>query len=96
MYFIYKGQPHELLEAKHLMLGRGGGMLQVKFKNLRTGSMLSETFKGADKFQEADVTKNKITFIYSHRGTSIFSLSDTPSKRFEISENLLELGFHIV
>lgn len=71
------------------MLGRGGGMLQVRIKNLVTGGVMSETFKGSDKFKEADISNKKIKFIYVHRDTFVFSLAENSSQRFELEDEVV-------
>ncbi len=77
------------MEAKHLMLGRGGGMLQVRIKNLVTGGVISETFKASDKFEEAEVINKKIKFIYLHRDKFVFSLAESSSQRFELGDEVV-------
>lgn len=87
--FIYQGDPHEMLEADHLKMGRGGAVLQAKIRNLRTKNVLHQTFHPSDRFEEAETTKQKLKFIYSHRGEHIFSEIDNPSVRFSLRDTLV-------
>lgn len=87
--FLWKGDPYEVLEADHLKMGRGGAVLQVKIRSLRTRNVLRETFRPSDKFEEAETIKEKMKFIYSHGGKSVFSKADDPSARFSIAEEIL-------
>jgi len=66
--------------------GRGHSVLQVKLKNLITGEITSKTFHPSDNFEETEITKIKVKFVYSHRGKFIFCKENTPSERFELSE----------
>ncbi len=84
---IYQGQPFEILEAKHLHLGRGGSVVQTRIKNLKTGAVLSQNFKPSDSFAEADVSRETVKFIYSNKGQYCFCMASSPDKRFNLSEN---------
>lgn len=84
---IYQGQPFEVLEAKHLHLGRGGSVVQTKIRNLKTGAVLSQNFKPSDRFEEAGVSRETIKFIFNNREQYCFCKADNPSKRFFLSEN---------
>jgi len=84
---IYNNQPYEVLEAKHLHLGRGGSVVQTKIKNLKTGAVLSQNFKPSDSFAQADVSRETIKFIFANRDQYCFSLANNPAKRFFLKEN---------
>lgn len=87
--FLWQGDPYEILEADHLKMGRGGAVLRAKIRNLRTRSVLRQTFHPSDKFEEADIVKEKVKFIYSHRGEHVFSEVQNPSVRFSLSEEIV-------
>ena len=69
---IFKDGLFEVLEIKHLHLGRGGAIFQTKIKNLKTGAMLRQNFKPGDNLEEADVSRGTIKYIYSHQGKYCF------------------------
>lgn len=91
-YFIYRGEPHEVLEASHLKMAQSKGMLQVKVRNMKTGGVFSDTFKGNDRFEDADIQSRKLKFIYSHRGNFIFSEAENSSRRLELTEEAVGDG----
>lgn len=80
------GAPHQVLEAKHLHMGRGGSSLQTKIRNLVTGQVFSRNFKPADIFAEAEIEKRELTYLYGHRGAYVFSAPENPSQRFTLGE----------
>jgi len=82
---LLDGTPHEILETTHSHFGRGGSTLEARLKNLKTGAVFSRNFKQADTFEEADIEKNKIKFLYQHRGKFWFCEPDNPAKRFSLS-----------
>jgi len=62
--FIRDGSPFEILFREHSKTGRGGAVLRTKIKNLKTGAISEETFKSGDKFDEANMTLQKMQFLY--------------------------------
>ena len=84
--FLFENQPFEVVEAKHLHLGRGGAILQTKIKNLITGTTVKKNLKPGDTFNEADVSQETAKYIYSHREEYFFSKIKDPSKRFSLKE----------
>lgn len=74
----------QVLEAKHVHLGRGAGIVQAKMKNIKTSKVLSSTFKPADTFEELEVQKVASRFLYEHRGVLWFDDPEKPSQRFSM------------
>jgi len=87
---IMEGAPYQVLEVTHLHMGRGGSSVQTKIKNLKTGQVLSRNFKPADSFEEAEIEKRPLTFLYAHRGDYVFVDPKNPKNRFILKEG--ELG----
>ena len=87
--FLYQKQPHEVLEAKLLFKGRGSSVLQTKLKNIISGNILSKTFHPADTFEEIEIEKIKIKFLYSHQKKFWFCENGKPSNRFSLEENII-------
>ncbi len=87
--FLLDGQPFEVIEAKHLHIGRGGAILQTKIKNLITGNVIKRNFKPSDTFKEADVSSKKVKYIYNHRGEYFFCDAKDPSQRFSLKEEII-------
>lgn len=83
---IISNEPYEIIEASPMFKARGSSVLQVKLKNLITQKITPKTFHSSEVFEEADIVKTKIKFIYSHRDKFIFSEIENPSKRIELSE----------
>ncbi|MCK4453773.1 hypothetical protein KAU51_00245 [Candidatus Parcubacteria bacterium] len=83
---IIDNQPHEILEAFRLFKGRGQSVLQVKTKNLITGTVVSKTFHPSDTFEEAEIKIFKAKFLFSHRDQFYFTKENDPSFRFSLME----------
>src|SRR3989338_7740668 len=89
VYFIYEGQPYEVLETHHLKMQQRRPTLQTKMRNLATGKVLERNFQQSDQFEEADVNRQNVKYLYSHRSEYWFSNENDPGKRFQLSEDLL-------
>jgi len=61
----YKGAPHEILEFQHHKMGRGGAIVRTKLKNLITGSIFDDSFKGGEKFPRAQLEERTMQYLYS-------------------------------
>lgn len=84
--FIFQGQPCEVLDSSFVFKGRGSSVVQAKIKNLITGNVLSRTFHTGDTFEEAEISKIEIKFLYTHRGKYYFCEKDNSGKRIELGE----------
>jgi elongation factor P len=77
--------PYQVLEVKHLHMGRGGSSVQTRIKNLMTGQVFSRNFKPADAFSEADIEKRACVFLFEHRGQFTFASAAKSSDRFTLT-----------
>ena len=65
---------------------------KTKIRNLINGKVLEKTFHQDDKFEEAELEKIEVKFLYSHRGKFCFSETRNPAKRFELTEEQIGEG----
>ena len=87
--FIMEGQPYEVLEFFPVKMQQRRAVIQTKIKNLINGTTIEKNFHQGDVFEEADLTKIEIKFLYKHRDKSVFCEKNNPGKRFELSEELI-------
>jgi len=85
-YFVHEGAPCLVLEHSLMFKGRGSSVMQVRFRNLKTGNVLSRSFHAGEEFEEAALEKLQVKFIYENRGKYTFTEADNPAKRFELSK----------
>ncbi|MDX1535984.1 MAG: elongation factor P [Candidatus Spechtbacterales bacterium] len=83
---ILDGQPYKVLDIVHRKKARQGATVQAKLKNIVTGATVSRNFTQSDKFEEAEVEKRDLNFLYNHRGEFVFINSDDKSERYPVSE----------
>lgn len=65
MKIEYKGAPHEIVDFQHHKMGRGGAIVRTKLKNLKTGSIFDDSFKGGEKFEKPDLEERKMQYLYN-------------------------------
>lgn len=84
--FIYEGQPWQVLDSLHVKMAQRRPVVQTKIKNLINGSVQEKTFQQGDMFEEADLIKKSIKFLYSNKGQYFFCEENDPSRRFSFTE----------
>lgn len=70
--FTWKNEPHMVLSAQHVQMGRGGAILRTKMRNLLTGNVFEDTFKSGDRLEEAELGRGKASFLYADSDTLYF------------------------
>lgn len=85
--FIYENYPWEVLEAQLLKMAQRRPVIQTKIRNLINGSVQEKNFQQGDIFEEAELIKINIKFLYSNKGQYFFCEENDPSKRFSFMED---------
>lgn len=80
---VFNGQPHIVIRREHSMLGRGGGFVRTKLKNLVSGATIENTFKGNDRLAEADLERSRAQFLYQENDRSRF-MDTTSFEQFSL------------
>ena len=87
--FLMDESPFQVLEVKHLHMGRGGSSIQTKIKNLANGKVVSRTIHPSETFEEAEIEKREAVFVFEHRGQFTFHDPKNPKERFIIDANII-------
>ena len=88
-FFIFEDQPWVVLESHHLKMQQRRPVVQTRIRNLINGKIVERNFAQSDVFEEADIKREEIKFLYSHRDEYWFSHKDNPSKRFKLDKEIL-------
>ena len=88
-FFIFEGQPWVVLESHHLKMQQRRPVVQTRIRNLLNGKIVERNFAQSDVFEEADIRREEVKFLYNHRDEHWFSKKDDPSKRFKLGEEIL-------
>lgn len=80
------GEPWEVLEFAFLRMQQRKPVAKTKLRNLVSGRVMEQTFHQSDKIEEADMQKEEVKYLYSHRGEHWFASPEDPSKRFSLAD----------
>jgi len=84
--FIYEGQPWEVLDANAMKMAQRRPVIRTKIRNLVDGRVQEQSFQQGDMFDEADLQKKDIKYLYQTKGQYFFCEPNDPSKRFSFTE----------
>lgn len=85
------GVPYKVTEYNQKQMGRGGSIVNTKLKNLLDGSVIPKTFKGQDKIDSADVSNQKVQFLYADTDSAHF-MDEVTYEQFAIDLETLGTG----
>jgi elongation factor P len=71
------GKPFKVIDYNQKVMGRGGSIVNVRLKNLIDGSVIPKTYKGQEKVDSAEVTYQKVQYLY--KDTDNFYFMDPES-----------------
>lgn len=62
---LWNNEPWLIIDYQSVKPGKGGTYIRTKMKNLITGRTLEETFRSAEKLEEADLEYFQMQFLYA-------------------------------
>ncbi|MCP4481550.1 MAG: elongation factor P [bacterium] len=74
-----------VLWFQHHKPGKGGAVLRLKLKNLRTSAIFETTVKSGEKFAEINLERQRMQYLY-HDGDSYIFMSNETFEQVEIKE----------
>ncbi len=85
---IWNNEPYVVLEYLHSKIGRGGAVMRTKLKNLISGVIIDYTFQGAEKVEEAEISKSHAQYLYNDGDEYQFMDTET-FDQFSLSKAVL-------
>ena len=79
----------EVMEYKHVKMGRGSATIRVKVRNLKTANIVEKTFTSGQRVEDVEVGKKKGQFLYES-GKDIIFMDPDSYEQFSISKDILE------
>ena len=70
--FLYKNEPHVVVDFQHVKPGKGGALVRTKMKNMISGSIYEETFRVEQKFPDPAIEYKKMQYLYAEDGNYHF------------------------
>lgn len=85
---LLNGEPYSILENEFVKPGKGQAFNRVKFRNLKTGKILDQTWKSGDTAEAADVTEVELQYLYTDG--SIWHFMDPKTyEQYELNKNIV-------
>ena len=85
---IVDGDPCQVLDFQHVKPGKGAAFVQVKLKNLRTGSIIEERFNAGTKVEQARIEKKPMQFLYNINDSYTFMDMNT-YEQIELNKSVI-------
>jgi len=85
----FNSQPCVILKADLLKMNRAKPTKKVKMRNLITGGVVEYNFKSGESVEEADLRKEKASFMYQNGDEISFMLSET-YETIEVRTDMME------
>ena len=88
MTVIIDGNLCLIQEFQHVKPGKGPAFVRIKLKNLRTGSIVEQTFNTNIKVTKAHIDKNSVQYLYASGDNVVFMNNET-YEQIEVSKKVL-------
>ncbi len=88
MTVIIDGNLCLIQEFQHVKPGKGPAFVRIKLKNLRTGSIVEQTFNTNIKITKAHIDKNKVQYLYTNGDNLVFMNNET-YEQIEVPKSVL-------
>ncbi len=74
---IHDGEIHEVIDFFHTQPGKGGALVKTKLRNMRTGTIIDNTFRAPQKVEQAIIERKKMEYLYRDGEQYYFMDPDT-------------------
>jgi elongation factor P len=88
MTIILDGNLVNIIEFQHVKPGKGPAFVRIKYKNLRTGSIVENTFNVNLKLEKAHVDKLHMQYLYKDGNNYVF-MNNEDYSQLELSADQL-------
>ena len=88
MVILHQGDPHRVLEFHHRTPGKGRGFVQLRLRNLRTGSSLESRLSSGDTVERAFLEQQEMEFLYQD-GDSYYFMNTENFEQVALNEQNL-------
>ena len=75
--FEMDGQVYQVVEFQHVKPGKGAAFVRTKYKNVKTGSVVERSFNPNEKFEQAQLERRDMQYIYADGDLYYFMATDT-------------------
>jgi elongation factor P len=73
----YDGNIYSIIDFQHVKPGKGSAFVRTKLRNLRANSVIDITFNSGEKFEQAQIDKNEMQYLYNADDIYVFMNNET-------------------
>ena len=88
-FIVLDGAPYEVISSHVFRKQQRKPVNATKLKNLMTGKVTEYSFHQSEKMEEAEIDEKDVKYLYNSRGEWWFCEVGDPSKRFQVSEEIV-------
>ena len=88
MILIRDSDPHRVLEFQHRNPGKGGPIVRVLLRNLRTGASYEHRFNSQEKVERATLDQQEMEYLYQD-GSLYYFMNTETFEQFPIDQEIL-------
>lgn len=88
MTLILEGKLVTVVDFQHVKPGKGPAFVRIKYRDLRTGSTIEDTFNTNLKLEKAHVEKMQMQFLYKENDNFVF-MNTTDYSQMEVSSSII-------
>ncbi len=93
--FVMDDQIYQVIEFQHVKPGKGSAFVRTTYKNLRTGSVVQKSFNPSEKFEQAQLSRRDMSYLYSDG--DLYYFMDTESyEQMPLSKEMLGEKLHFL
>ena len=93
MTFEMDGQVYRIVEFQHVKPGKGAAFVRTRLKNVMNGSVLEKTFNPSEKYENAQVERREMQYLYEDSGLYYFmdveSYEQIPLNKEQLGDALM-------
>jgi len=76
------GEPYKVLNFSIMKQARGAAKTTIKFKNLKRGNTIENTYRSGEKFETAQIDRKASQFTYEDENVRVFNIYASPFRDF--------------
>ena len=88
MTLILEGKWVTIVDFQHVKPGKGPAFVRIKYRDLRTGSTIEDTFNTNLKLEKAHVEKMQMQFLYKENDNYVF-MNTNDYSQMEVSSSII-------
>ena len=93
--FEMEGNVLQVVEFQHVKPGKGAAFVRTKCKNVKTGAVVERTFSPTDKFENAQVERREMQYLYND-GDLFYFMDMESYEQLPIGKDKLDDNFRFV